>query len=118
MIEKGINTYNLITSATPLDKQALNYYRSKGEHTKIQKEKEEDNKYLAAFGTDVLRFQIPKNIAEELEKLYQSTKKIADFDLKKASDIFKHQEPIEVTVIKDALLAKNFQNEIRAIFQH
>ncbi|MEK6825308.1 MAG: hypothetical protein AABY00_00825 [Nanoarchaeota archaeon] len=116
MLQKGVITYNVITSNTPLDKQAGKYYAHKGEHTKISLNKDSEDKYLAAFGNFVLKFNIPENINKELEKIYQKTKKPQDLDLKKATDIFKETVSIEVTVIKDEMLARQVQKEIISRF--
>ncbi len=110
MIKQEIRTYNLFTSNTSLDRQALKYYQSKGEHAKIKKEK--DNSYFSAFGTFLLKFDIPQKTAKELQKIYEDTQKLEDLDLKKAADLFKQEESIEVMVIKDETLSRNLQEEI------
>lgn len=117
MLQQGVTTYNLLTSNTPLDKQAAKYYVGKGAHVKIKKQRNKEDRHLAAFGPYVLRFVIPQNIAKELEKLYEKTKKPDDLDLKKAADVFKEQVPIEVTLIKDETLAGQVLREIMRQFE-
>jgi hypothetical protein len=108
-----IKTYNLIFENTLLDKAALNYYRNKHENVKINKKLLiEKDTHISAFGDFLLKFEIPKNISKRLEYIYKTTTKIESLNLKEVLDIFKENQSIEVTVIKDKMLADKIKEEI------
>ena len=111
--KQGIKTYNILTRNTLLDKITINYYLKKKEFIKITNgiELKKDDQ-ISAFGEFLMKFEIPKAISDKLEKIYQSTKKIEDLDLKKVIDIFKQNSEIEVMIIKDKLLADKIKQEI------
>ena len=112
-----IETYNLICSNTLLDKVAFNYYKKKGERAMIgKKTKLDKDNHLSAFGDFLLKFEIPETISERLEKIYKKIKKVEDIDLKQVLDIFKENQMIEVTVIRDKMLSGKIKEEIISSF--
>ncbi len=113
LIKQKIETYNLITSKTLLDKIALKYYLKKGAHVKIkEKSKNEKDTHISAFGEFLVKFEIPAPISKRLEKVYVKIKRTEDVDLKQVLDIFKENCPLEVTVMQDTMLADNIKEEI------
>ena len=113
MISKGIKTYNLWLENTLLDKAAGKYYQKREQFTKINsKIKLGKDIHMAAFGDNLIKFEIPEVISKKLEKLYKETKKLEDLDVKYAIDIFKENAEISFTVIKDEFLANKFKEEI------
>lgn len=116
-VKHRIKTYNLLTENTPLDKIAMKYYSKKNEYAKINpKIKLQKDTHITAFGNNLLKFEIPSNIAKKLEKLYKTTKKLESLDIKEAIDLFKEQSEIEVTLIKDKMLADKIKEEIISNF--
>jgi len=116
----GIQTYNLLTRNTLLDKLSVKYYagKGKGEHIKIKKSiKLDKDTHVSAFGEFLVKFEIPKEISDQLERIYQTTKSVEDLDLKKVVDFFKQNAEIEVTVIKDKLIADKIKEEIISYFK-
>lgn len=112
-----IKTYNLLTENTLLDKIAVDYYSKKREFIKINKKiKLKSDVHVSAFGDCLIKFEIPNDISNKLEKIYQKTKKIEDLDLKKILDVFKRNMEIEVTVIKDKLIADKIKEDIISYF--
>ena len=83
---------------------------------KIKKLGTKPDSHISAFGEFIVRFEIPKNISKKLEDVYRKTKRIEDLDLKKTLDIFKQDAEIEVTVIKDKMLADKIKGEIVSEF--
>ncbi|MFH1500847.1 MAG: hypothetical protein ABIE22_02775 [archaeon] len=117
MIKKGIKTYNLWLSNTLLDKLAVKYYKDKKEFVKItNRVKLDSDSHITVFGDKVVKFEIPKQISDKLNKLYSSTKKLEKLDIKKTIDIFKENTEIEFTVIKDKLIADKIKEEIISYF--
>lgn len=115
--EQGIKTYNLLTENTILDRVAVNYYSKKKEFIKINKKiKLSLDAHISAFGEFLMKFEIPKELSDKLEKIYQKTKKIENLDLKKVLDIFKQNIEIEITLIKDKLIADKIKEEIISYF--
>jgi hypothetical protein len=112
MLAQGVKTYNIITSKTPLDKQAQKYYQDKGENTKILSTKQRSEVYLASFGPYILKFELPLLLEKRLEEIYTAK----DIDLKRITDLFNHHESIEITLIKDELLASQTQKEMMDSF--
>lgn len=117
MIKQGIKTYNLWTENTMLDKLAAKYYSKKGEFAKIIKKINlKTDSHIAAFGENLIKFEISKKISDKLEELYKNTKRLEDLDIKKAIDLFKENTEIEFTVIKDKLIADKIKEEIISYF--
>lgn len=115
--KQKIKTYNLLTENALLDKVAVKYYLRKKEFIKISKKiKLKADIHVSAFGEFLMKFEIPKELSNSLEKIYQKTKKIEDIDLKKVLDIFKQNIEIEVTVIKDKLIADKIKEEVISYF--
>ena len=100
-----------------LDKVAVKYYSRKNEFAKIAtRRKPPKDSHIAAFGENVIKFEIPSHLSEKLEKIYQHTKKLEDIDIKYAIDVFKENAEIECTVIKDRLIADKIKEEIISHF--
>ena len=117
-IKQGIKTYNLLSEDKMLDKVALSYYKKKGEYIKTSKKSySEKDTHVSAFGDFLVKFEIPKDISSELEKVYIKTKNIQNIDLKKVLDIFKKNTEIEVTIIKDKFIADNIKDEVISYFK-
>ena len=115
--KQKVKTYNLLTENTLLDKISVNYYAKKKEFIKINpKIKLKSDSHISAFGEFFLKFEIPKEISNQLEKIYKKTQKFEDLDLKKISDIFKQNVEIEVTVIKNKLVADKIKEDIISHF--
>ena len=112
-----IETYNLICSNTLLDKVAFNYYKKKGENSIMSKKiKLDKDSHLSVFGEFLLKFEIPEIISERLERIYNKIKRVEDIDLKQVLDIFKENQTIEVTVIRDKMLSGKIKEEIISSF--
>src|SRR3989344_2908523 len=116
-IEHRVKTYNLINDGTTLDKLAVKYYSKKGENAKIRKRKTDADRHLSIFGSYIVRFEIPRHLADKLEEIYQKTKKIEELDLKNVLDIFKKNLEIEEIVIDDRVLADALKEKIILDFQ-
>lgn len=117
MIKHKIITYNLWTHNTNLDKIAAKYYSKKNEHAKIKTTiKLEKDSHMASFGDNVIKFEIPKVVSDNLERLFKNTKKLEDLDVKKSIDIFKQKTEIELVVIKDKLIADKIKEYIISHF--
>ncbi len=115
--KQKIKTYNLLTEKKLLDKVAVNYYLKKKEFIKINKKiKLESDIHVSAFGEFLMKFEIPKEISYKLEKIYKKTKNIEDLDLKKVLDVFKQNIEIEITLIKDKLIADKIKEDIISYF--
>ncbi len=112
LLKQNIKTYNLVFNKTLLDKLSLRYYANKGEYIKSIKKDKSLNVDLSAFGEYILKCEIPQDIYNKLEKIYQKTKKIQDLNLKEVLDIFKENSEIEVTLIKDKFLADKIKEDI------
>ena len=96
LIKHNVKTYNLWIDNTPLDKLAIKYYSRKNEFTKINTRiKLEIDSHIAAFGDNIIKFEIPTKISKELERIYKKTNKLKDLDIKQVIDIFKENTEIE-----------------------
>lgn len=112
LLKQNIKTYNLVFNKTLLDKLSLRYYGNKGESIKSIRKSPDSNIDLSAFGEFILKCEIPDEIYNKLEKIYQKTKKIEDLNLKEVLDIFKENAEIEVTLIKDKFLAGKIKEDV------
>ncbi len=116
MIERGVVVYNVVTGNTPLDRSAVEYYRGKGEYIRIVKKTLGTDSHIAAFGDITLKFEIPPKLSRKLERTYARAKRMGDLDLKRTIDIYKENHYIEVTIIRDEVIAKKVKEEIMSYF--
>ncbi|MFH1448643.1 MAG: hypothetical protein ABIG39_07310 [Candidatus Micrarchaeota archaeon] len=117
MTEKGVVVYNVVTGDTPLDKAAVEYYKSKKEYTKIvRKARTKADSHIAAFGDTTLKFEIPPKLSQKLERVYMRTKHIGDLNLKKTLDVYKENHNIEVTLIRDRTIAGKVKEDVVSYF--
>jgi hypothetical protein len=65
----------------------------------------------------LVKFNIPDSISAEIEKVYLKTKSIQEIDLKKILDIFKKNAEIEVTIIRDKMIADKIKEDIISYFE-
>lgn len=118
MIQHGIKTYNVLTENTSLDLIATKYYSKKNEFAKIKTRlNTKTDQHIASFGDNLIKFEIPQQLSIRLEKIYQKTKKIENLDVKDVIDLFKENFEIELTLIKDRMLADKIKEEIISCFK-
>lgn len=111
-IKQKVKTYNLITEKTSLDKWAYRYYSEKKVYVNFSKKAEKNGVNVAAFGENYMKFEIPKQINDRLERIYEKSKGIGDVDLKAVMDVFKMNGKIEVVLLKDKALAGRLKDEL------
>lgn len=92
------------------------YYDKKEEFAKIKLERSKKDDNIASFGSFILKFEISHPLSILLDKIYNKTKELENLDLKEATDIFKLNSFIEVTVIKDKMISDKIKEEIIAHF--
>jgi hypothetical protein len=114
MIKKGIKSYTLIYSDTPLDNYTRRFYESiKIKTRNINSQKEFDNEYyVGTYGDIIIQTKYPKKTSEEINKLFQKTKSLEDLNIKKLHDIINKPIEIKLTVIKNLEMAKQINKNI------
>lgn len=114
MKKKGIKSYALIYSNTPLDNYARRFYESINIKTRnINSQKEFDNKYyVGTYGDIIIQTKYPKEISDEINNIFQKTKSLEDLDIKKLHDIINKPVEIKLTVIKNVEMAKQINKNI------
>lgn len=113
MIKRGIKSYALIMSKTPLDYAVARFYRGMGVQVKNKESKDHNRAYyVGTYGELVFQTKIPKKIAKELDDFFNKTKKLEDLDLNKLSEIVNQKAEVKVTLIKDLDLAKQINERI------
>lgn len=111
---KGIKSYAVFASNTPLDKIALNFYKSLGITCILNKSSSQFDKsyYVATYGPLVVQTQYPEEITKELDIYFKKNKKLENLNLTELSDIVNKKIEIKLSVIKNEAMAKQINKSI------
>lgn len=114
LIEKGIKSYTLITSKTPLDKLVAKFYREVGIKVGFSPSSSEFDKEYAVgtYGELIAQTRLPKKIVDEIDSLFKKAKDISSLDLKKLSEIIHSKTEVKLTVTKNKSMAQQINNSI------
>ncbi len=112
--KKGIISYALCTSNSPLDKNMKSFYDRLGVKTTLDASTSTFDKsyYVATYGDLVVQSQYPQEIVAALEKFFKKNKSLKDLDLVELSDIVNKKVKVKLTVIKDRGMAKQINKSI------
>ena len=112
--QKGIKSYTVITSNTPLDKKMERYYRKIGVKTKIDKSSSSFDKsyYVGTYGDLVVQTVYPKKLVKELDLFFKANRSLEELDLSKLLAIVNQQIPVKLTVIQNLEMAKQINKSI------
>ena len=110
---KGVESYILLTGNTNPDQFTKKFYESIGIKSHINKKlNTEDNYYIGTYGDLIVQVYYPKHLHEEINKLFEKTKKFDELNITKLHDIITTKTLIEMTVIKNIDMAKQINNNI------
>lgn len=117
--KKGIVSYALGTSDTPLDRYIWKFYKSVGLKTRIYPSSTSFDRsyYVATYGETIVQAHYPKKIVEEMENFFKKNKTIEDLNLKNLSDIINKKVKVQLTVIKNLEMAKQINKSIIALIE-
>lgn len=118
MIHKGIRLHYLCYGNTALDQWAVNHYNEIGVHCKqLPKPKDFVNGYnLGVYGNLIIKTTHPKVIADKMECFFRKYKKIENTRLAEITEIVTQQTELQLTVIKDQMLAQSIRNSVLSHF--
>jgi len=112
--KKGIKSYILTMSATPLDKKVWQFYNNLGIKVGIKRSLSSFDKsyYVATYGDLVVQLNYPEEIVHKMEEFFKNNKTLDKLDLKKLSDIVNTLTKVRLTVIKNKEMAKQINKSI------
>ncbi|HLD13049.1 MAG TPA: hypothetical protein VJB87_05690 [Candidatus Nanoarchaeia archaeon] len=112
--EKGIKSYALYTSNTPLDKSIKRFYESIGLKVVLKPSVKHFDRgyYVGTYSDMILQVRCPPELAKRLDNFFKKNKSLEDFDLQELSAITSKKELIKITVIKNAEMAKQINKSI------
>ncbi len=112
--EKGIKSYVLSMSSTPLDKKIWESYKNIGIKIGIKRSQSSFDKsyYVATYGDLVVQTKYPQEIVDLMEEFFHKNKTLEKMDLRKLSDIVNKHVEIKLTVIKNNEMAKQINKSI------
>ncbi len=112
--DKGIKSYVLFTSNTPLDKIVLSFYRNTGVKGIIGESSSSFDKsyYVGTYGDLVVQTQYPEQLVKALDIFFRKNKKLEDLNLKELSDIVNEKLEIKLSVIRNLAMAKQLNQSI------
>lgn len=112
--KKGIKSYVLTPSNTPLDKQIKNFYSEIGVKTYIAPSNSSFDKsyYVGTYGDLIIQCQYPLKIVQMLDDFFKKSKSLYKINLIELSNIVNKKIPMKLTVIKDLAMAKQINNSI------
>jgi len=111
---KGVKSYALTTSNTPLDRHILKFYRSIGVKTEINSSRSNFDRgyYVGTYGDLIVQTQYPSVMVKLLDSFFKKNTSLENLDLKSLSDIVMKKVTIKLTVIKNAEMAKQINQSI------
>lgn len=112
--KKGIKSYVLTPSNTPLDKQIKNFYLDIGVKTYIAPSSSSFDKsyYVGTYGDLIVQCQYPLKIVQMLDVFFKKSKSFDKINLTELSNIVNKKISMKLTVIKDLAMAKQINNSI------
>ncbi len=112
--EKGIKSYALYTSNTPLDKSIKRFYESIGLKVVLKPSVKHFDKgyYVGTYSDMTIQARCPPELAKRLDDFFKKNNGIENFDLQELSEITSKKEMIKITVIKNAEMAKQINKSI------
>ena len=116
--KKGIKSY-LLTGSTKLDKSIINFYKKIGAKAKSQNSISEfDKTYsIGTYGDTIIQIKYPKKIIKQIDDFFKENSSLNNLDLFSLSKILKQQEKINLTIIKNSVMAKQINKSILAQFK-
>lgn len=117
--KKGIKSYAVFTTFSPLDSNISKFYESVGLKVKIISSQSTFDKtyYVGTYGEMIVQTKIPTHLAEDLDSFFKNNKTLENMNLKELSDIVHKKAKVKLTVIKNLEMAKQINNSILVHFQ-
>jgi hypothetical protein len=102
---KGIKSYILTTSNTPLDKQIWRFYKNIGINTGIKPSSKvfDRNYHVGTYGETIVQVKFPEHISKEIDDFFKANKHLEKINLEKLSDVVNKKTSVQMTVIKDEI---------------
>ena len=112
--KKGIKSYAIALSRTPLDRYLKKFYSSINvKYDLIPSISHFDRSYyVATYGDLIVQTQYPLKLTKDLDNFFKKTKKLEDLNLKELSDIVNKKISIKLTIIKKLDMAKQINKSI------
>lgn len=114
----NLKFYILNNGNTKLDKWCKNYYEGLGAFytTNPKGKKEENDKYYSIYGDFIIQTTYPKEIANQIDEIYESSTNFENFKAHELIKILKRKIEIKVMVMKNSLIAEQLRKGILAHF--
>lgn len=112
--KKGIRSYSLITSNTPLDRNIAKFYRTSGLRVVnyYSNSKSDRAYYVATYGDLIAETRYPAALVDELDRFFKKNKKLEDLDLHELAKIADKKIKIKITIIRNLEMAKQINSSI------
>ncbi|MBS3073936.1 hypothetical protein J4447_00605 [Candidatus Pacearchaeota archaeon] len=112
--KKGIRSYILSMSSTPLDKKIWQSYKDMGIKIGVKRSQSSFDKsyYVATYGDLVVQTKYPKNVVDEMEAFFKRNKTLESMNLKEIAEIVNTPIEVKLTVIKNKEMAKQINKSI------
>lgn len=111
---KGIKSYAVFTSDTPLDRILQKFYKSVGVKAIIKKSSSQFDQsyYVATYGELVVQTQYPEKLVKDMELFFKKNRNLNSLNLKDLSDIVNQKISCKLSVSKNLNMAKQINSSI------
>jgi hypothetical protein len=118
MIGSGVKVYYLNYGGTPLDRWTVEHYKSLGVKSKMLPKPKDfpETLNIGAFGDMVLKASYSPQVARMLNLFYKKYKTVQEAKLSEMIDATIFSSPIQITVMKDPVMAKSIRAGIISKF--
>jgi len=115
----GVQVYMTCYGNTPIDKWTVRYYNDNGCHSILAPLPKDHSLGLAigAFGDYIMQVQYPDELAQKLDGFFKKYTRIEDAKVAELAEITSEKVNLQLTVIKDPVLARNFRENALKLFQ-
>lgn len=112
--KKGIESYAVLTSNTPLDKSTKKFYEKIGIKTIINSSSSSFDKsyHVGTYGDLIVQTNYPESIVKEFDNFFNKNKSLENYDVTELIKIANKKVKVKLTVIKNFQMAKQINKTI------
>jgi hypothetical protein len=112
--KKGIRSYAVFTSSTPLDRSAARFYKTIGIKVQLAPSQSsfDHSYYVGTYGDLIVQIQYPPTLVKKLDAFFRKNKSIDDLDVTELAELANQRCEVKLTVIRNLAMAQQINKSI------
>jgi hypothetical protein len=111
----GIKFYTLAAGKSVLDRWSKKYYEDQGFFYTVSNNSNTSG-YFAVYGNKVIQCTYPKDLVEEMDKIYNQSRDFESFEITKLIKLLRKKVELKMIVMKNPVVAVQLRNFILSHF--